>query len=147
MFELYPLVMVSKTRSGLLILRLIKVILILSGSVKPSLQPLCTTSLSGSETLLNEKPCAPIASIRLQPSTTSRAKPDVEKLIAYVEKIGKIDIPIHYTQMVYDETKPIQIEVIVDNPIQSYVISPLKGMQGKLKVIDYCLLLTRLLTS
>jgi len=81
-FELYPLVMVSKTRSGLLILRLIKVILILSGSVKPSLQPLCTTSLSGSETLLNEKPCAPIASIRLQPSTTSRAKPDVEKLIA-----------------------------------------------------------------
>ena len=98
MFELYPLVMVSKTRSGLLILRLIKVILILSGSVKPSLQPLCTTSLSGSETLLNEKPCAPIASIRLQPSTTSRAKPDVEKLIAYVEKIGKIDIPISYTQ-------------------------------------------------
>lgn len=82
MFELYPLVTVSKTRSGLLILRLIKVILILSGSVKPSLQPLCTTSLSGSETLLNEKPCAPIASIRLQPSTTSRAKPDVEKLIA-----------------------------------------------------------------
>ena len=51
---------------------------------------------------------------------------------ASVEKIGKIDIPIHYTQMVYDETKPIQIEVIVDNPIQSYVISPLrKGIKAK----------------
>lgn len=51
---------------------------------------------------------------------------------ASVEKIGKIDIPIHYTQMVYDETKPIQIEVIVDNPIQSYVISPLrKGVKAK----------------
>ena len=34
--------------------------------------------------------------------------------------------------MVYDETKPVQIEVIVDNPIQSYVISPLrKGIKAK----------------
>ena len=53
---------------------------------------------------------------------------------ASVEKIGKLDIPIHYTQMVYDEVQPMQIDVIVDNPIQNYVISPLrKGIKAKVE--------------
>ena len=52
------------------------------GSVKPSREPLCTTSLSGSDTLLYEYPCAPTASILVVPSTTITAKPDVAKEIS-----------------------------------------------------------------
>lgn len=53
---------------------------------------------------------------------------------AIVEKMGKIDIPIHYTQLTYDESAPITFEITVDNPIQSYSISPLrKNIQAVVK--------------
>lgn len=38
----------------------------------------------------------------------------------------KIDIPIHYVQMVYDGTSPLQVSVRVDNPIQNYTVSPMR---------------------
>lgn len=53
---------------------------------------------------------------------------------AIVEKMGKIDIPIHYAQLTYDESAPITFEITVDNPIQSYSISPLrKDIQAVVK--------------
>lgn len=45
---------------------------------------------------------------------------------AVVEKMEKIDIPIHYVQMVYDGTSPLQVSVRVDNPIQNYTVSPMR---------------------
>lgn len=58
----------------------------------------------------------------------------VNGVSAAVEKMGKIDIPIHYTQLTYDESTPMNIEITVDNPIKSYSISPLrKGIQAVVK--------------
>lgn len=45
---------------------------------------------------------------------------------AVVEKMEKIDIPIHYVQIVYDGTSPLQVSVRVDNPIQNYTVSPMR---------------------
>lgn len=51
---------------------------------------------------------------------------------AAVEKMAKIDIPIHYTQIVADESTQLQIEVLVDNPIKNYSISPIReGISAK----------------
>ena len=58
----------------------------------------------------------------------------VNGMNAAVEKMGKIDIPIHYTQLTYDESTPMTVEITVDNPINSYSISPLrKGIQANVK--------------
>ena len=58
----------------------------------------------------------------------------VNGINAAVEKMSKIDIPIHYTQLAYDESAPMTVEITVDNPIKFYSISPLrKGIQGEVK--------------
>lgn len=52
---------------------------------------------------------------------------------AAVEKMGNLDVPIHYTQLNYDKSVPLTVEVTVDNPIKTYTISPQrKGIKGKI---------------
>lgn len=43
---------------------------------------------------------------------------------AAVEKMGDLDVPIHYTQLNYDGSAPLKIEITVDSPIRVYSISP-----------------------
>lgn len=51
---------------------------------------------------------------------------------ASVEKMAKFDIPIHYVQMTYNESKKVEVEITVDQPIKSYTISPIsKHITGK----------------
>ena len=77
------------------------------------------------------------ASVRLIPALgdvplSNQFRVKVNGTEASVEKMGKIDIPIHYTQMVYDESAPAQIEITVDQPIKTYTISPQrKGIRAK----------------
>lgn len=43
---------------------------------------------------------------------------------AFVERMEKLDIPINYTQLTYDTSVPLEIEITIDNPIKTYSISP-----------------------
>jgi len=70
-------------------------------------------------------------SFRLMPALgdvplSKQFRVSVNGLEAAVEKMGKIDIPIHYVQMVYDGIAPLQVNITVDDPIRSYVVSPIR---------------------
>ncbi|WP_297273125.1 glycosyl hydrolase family 28 protein [uncultured Bacteroides sp.] len=43
---------------------------------------------------------------------------------AVVEKMGKLDIPIHYTQILHDGKSELQVDIIVNDSIYNYQISP-----------------------
>ena len=43
---------------------------------------------------------------------------------AIVERMKKLDIPINYAQLTYDTSVPLEIEIKIDNPINTYTISP-----------------------
>lgn len=53
---------------------------------------------------------------------------------ANVEKIGKFDIPVHYTHFSADSSKKLILEITVPEHIYSFSISPLsKGIKGKVR--------------
>lgn len=52
---------------------------------------------------------------------------------AAVEKMGDLDVPVHYTQLNYDKSAPLTVEVTINDPIKTYTISPQrKGIKGKI---------------
>jgi hypothetical protein len=57
-------------------------------------------------------------------STTYEVK--INDRVAFVEKMARFDVPIHYARMAYDGMQPLTIDVYVKESISSYTISPRK---------------------
>lgn len=81
--------------------------------------------------------CEPVNEPRLLPALGDEPLSkefcvSVNGVKAAVEKMAKLDIPIHYTQVVCNGKASMKIVVTVQEDIQSYRISPLrKGIQGE----------------